>query len=63
MYNYFCSDGNAEKEDIYQLGVLLVQVITGKLATFSSELDELKLQVCSSFVPLLHGKTFANKNH
>lgn len=39
------SDGNAEKEDIYQLGVLLVQVITGKLATFSSELDELKLQL------------------
>ncbi|XVF43074.1 hypothetical protein PTKIN_Ptkin02bG0011600 [Pterospermum kingtungense] len=39
------SDENAEKEDIYQLGVLLLQVITGKLATFTSELDELKLQL------------------
>ncbi|XVF03386.1 hypothetical protein REPUB_Repub04eG0256800 [Reevesia pubescens] len=38
------SDENA-KEDIYQLGILLLQVITGKLATFSSELDELKLQL------------------
>lgn len=44
--NHSCSDENAEKEDIYQLGVLLLQVITGKLVTFSNELDGLKLEVC-----------------
>ncbi|XP_039029020.1 probable LRR receptor-like serine/threonine-protein kinase At1g14390 isoform X2 [Hibiscus syriacus] len=43
--NPSCSDENGEKEDIYQLGILLLQVITGKLATFTSELDELKHQL------------------
>ncbi|KAL5553915.1 hypothetical protein UlMin_041316 [Ulmus minor] len=36
---------NAEKEDIYQLGIILLEVITGKLVKSSRELDELKLQV------------------
>ncbi|KAE8681303.1 putative LRR receptor-like serine/threonine-protein kinase [Hibiscus syriacus] len=40
LHNMF--DENGEKEDIYQLGILLLQVITGKLAKFTSELYELK---------------------
>lgn len=36
---------NAEKEDVYQLGVILVQVITGRLVTSQSELEELRIQV------------------
>ncbi|KAK7824959.1 putative lrr receptor-like serine/threonine-protein kinase [Quercus suber] len=35
----------AEKEDIYQLGVILLQVITGKLVTSASETNELKLEL------------------
>ncbi|KAK2636327.1 hypothetical protein Ddye_031119 [Dipteronia dyeriana] len=36
---------NAEKEDVYQLGVILLQVITGRLIKSTSELDDLKLQM------------------
>ncbi|KAK7274752.1 hypothetical protein RIF29_15850 [Crotalaria pallida] len=36
------STKNAEKEDIYQFGVILLELITGKLITFSSEVEELK---------------------
>ncbi|XP_050236243.1 probable LRR receptor-like serine/threonine-protein kinase At1g14390 [Mercurialis annua] len=36
---------NAEKEDIYQLGVILIQLITGKLVASSDELEELKIQL------------------
>ncbi|KAJ4838083.1 hypothetical protein Tsubulata_045449 [Turnera subulata] len=36
---------NAEKEDVYQLGVILVQIITGKLVTSSHELEELRLML------------------
>ncbi|KAG8654075.1 probable LRR receptor-like serine/threonine-protein kinase At1g14390 [Manihot esculenta] len=36
---------NAEKEDVYQLGVILVQVITGRLVTSQSELEELRIQL------------------
>ncbi|KAL5761846.1 hypothetical protein ACOSP7_018110 [Xanthoceras sorbifolium] len=36
---------DAEKEDVYQLGVILLQVITGRLIKSTSELDELKLQI------------------
>ncbi|KDP21216.1 hypothetical protein JCGZ_21687 [Jatropha curcas] len=35
----------AEKEDVYQLGVILVQIITGKIVTSTSELEELKIQL------------------
>ncbi|XP_059447688.1 probable LRR receptor-like serine/threonine-protein kinase At1g14390 isoform X2 [Corylus avellana] len=35
----------AEKEDIYQLGVILLEVITGQLTTSASEVNELKLQL------------------
>ncbi|PPD99167.1 hypothetical protein GOBAR_DD03811 [Gossypium barbadense] len=44
LSNRLTSDEN-EKEDIYQLGVLLLQAITGKLVTFSNELDGLKLEL------------------
>ncbi|XP_061342467.1 probable LRR receptor-like serine/threonine-protein kinase At1g14390 isoform X2 [Gastrolobium bilobum] len=37
-----CSTNNAEKEDIYQLGVILLEIITGKQITSSSEVEELK---------------------
>lgn len=36
---------DAEKEDVYQLGVILIQVITGKPIKSTRELDELKLEV------------------
>ncbi|XP_027346231.1 probable LRR receptor-like serine/threonine-protein kinase At1g14390 isoform X2 [Abrus precatorius] len=36
------STNNAEKEDIYQLGVILLEVITGKQIASSSEIEELK---------------------
>ncbi|GLU17123.1 hypothetical protein SLE2022_335170 [Rubroshorea leprosula] len=39
------SDESAEKEDIYQLGIILLEVITGKLVASTEELDELKLQL------------------
>ncbi|XP_048226394.1 probable LRR receptor-like serine/threonine-protein kinase At1g14390 [Ricinus communis] len=39
------SSVNAEKEDVYQLGVILLQMITGKLVTSPNELEELKIQV------------------
>ncbi|XVE85917.1 hypothetical protein DITRI_Ditri17bG0130400 [Diplodiscus trichospermus] len=45
LANRLSSDGNAAKEDIYHLGILLLQVITGKMATFTSDLDELKLEL------------------
>ncbi|XP_061990582.1 probable LRR receptor-like serine/threonine-protein kinase At1g14390 [Rosa rugosa] len=35
----------AEKEDIYQLGVILLQVLTGKLVKSTSEVNELKLEL------------------
>ena len=43
-----CSTNNEEKEDIYQLGVILLQVITGKLITSSSEVEELKNEVSTT---------------
>ncbi|KAG9153408.1 hypothetical protein Leryth_021828 [Lithospermum erythrorhizon] len=35
---------NTEKDDIYQFGVILLEVITGRPITSASELDDLKLQ-------------------
>ncbi|KAL1365721.1 hypothetical protein HN51_013710 [Arachis hypogaea] len=40
--NQIGSTNNAEKEDIYQLGVILLEVITGKQIKSSSEIEELK---------------------
>ncbi|KAG5059393.1 hypothetical protein AAZX31_01G041800 [Glycine max] len=40
--NQIGSIDDAEKEDIYQFGVILLQVITGKLITSSSEVEEVK---------------------
>ncbi|XP_020232054.1 probable LRR receptor-like serine/threonine-protein kinase At1g14390 [Cajanus cajan] len=40
--NHIGSTNNAEKEDIYQLGVILLEVITGKQIESSSEIEELK---------------------
>jgi len=43
-----CSNEDREKEDVYQFGVILLQIITGKVvAAGSSEMGSLKLQVCS----------------
>lgn len=39
------STENLEKNDIYQLGVILLEVITGKPITSESEVDDLKLQL------------------
>lgn len=40
----WCSE-NPEKEDIYRLGAILIEVITGKPTNSQSELDDLKFQV------------------
>lgn len=40
-----CSINNAEKEDIYQFGVILIELITGKQIASSSEVEELKCEV------------------
>lgn len=50
-----CSAQEAERDDIYQLGVILLEIITGKQVTSESELDELKLQV---FIQLQRKTTF-----
>ncbi|XP_050375191.1 probable LRR receptor-like serine/threonine-protein kinase At1g14390 [Argentina anserina] len=39
------TSAEAEKEDIYQLGVILLQVLTGKLIKSASEVNELKLEL------------------
>lgn len=36
---------DAEKEDIYQLGVILLEVITGRQIASSSEVEQLKDEV------------------
>lgn len=46
--NLQCSSENGEKEDIYQLGIILLEVITGKLVISASDLNETKLQVFNS---------------
>ncbi|POO00004.1 Tyrosine-protein kinase [Trema orientale] len=43
--NFKRSDENGEKEDIYQLGIILLEVITGKLVISASDLNETKLQL------------------
>ena len=43
------STNKAEKEDIYQFGVILLEVITGKLITSSRKVEELKDEVCMTF--------------
>ncbi|KAG2702285.1 hypothetical protein I3760_06G082600 [Carya illinoinensis] len=43
--NHLSSTETAEKEDIYQLGVILLEVITGKLITSASEVNDLKHQL------------------
>lgn len=52
-YSYTCSAENAEKDDIYQLGMILLEVITGKRVNSERELGELKLQVFK-FYPYFH---------
>lgn len=37
---------HGEKEDVYQLGLILLEIIVGKPTESRSELDTLKLQVC-----------------
>jgi len=39
------SINSAEKEDIYRFGVILLEVITGKLITSSIEVEVLKYEV------------------
>ncbi|XP_065863086.1 probable LRR receptor-like serine/threonine-protein kinase At1g14390 [Euphorbia lathyris] len=39
------STKNAEKEDVYQLGLILLQIITGKIVKSTADLDELKIQL------------------
>ncbi|KAI4314200.1 hypothetical protein L6164_027133 [Bauhinia variegata] len=43
--NGLMSNEEAEKEDIYQLGVILLQIITGKPITSANAVDEQKLEL------------------
>lgn len=42
------NSANAEKDDIYKLGVILIELLTGKQVSSESELDELKQELESS---------------
>lgn len=42
-----CRIDTSEKEDIYQLGVILLEVITGKRLFSASEIEDLKDEVCA----------------
>ncbi|KAK2428846.1 putative inactive leucine-rich repeat receptor protein kinase [Trifolium repens] len=44
-HNHIGSINNAEKDDIYQFGVILLEVITGKLITSSIEVEVLKYEL------------------
>lgn len=59
IQNSKCSGENGEKEDIYQLGIILLEVITGKLVKSPAELNEMKLGV-SAFAH--HNTKFFLKN-
>ncbi|TQD80519.1 hypothetical protein C1H46_033935 [Malus baccata] len=48
--NSHLSSAEAEKEDIYQLGIILLQVLTGRLTKSATELDELRIQLEESLV-------------
>ncbi|GAB4829197.1 hypothetical protein Ancab_018862 [Ancistrocladus abbreviatus] len=39
------TSANPEKDDIYQLGVILLEILTGKQAKSETELDQLKLEL------------------
>jgi len=54
-----CSTNYAEKEDIYQLGVILLEVITGRQISSSSEVEQLKDEV-SITTSVLHHMFFIN---
>lgn len=47
-------ESDAEKEDIYQLGVILLEVITGRQITSSSEVEQLKDEVSITTLILSH---------
>ena len=52
-FQYFCyvysvqSLEHGEKEDVYQLGLILFEIITGKPAGSQREVEALKAEVCS----------------
>lgn len=48
---------NPEKDDIYQFGVILLQVITGKLFNSRSEIAEMKLQLETNLTEALPGSS------
>ncbi|KAF9626581.1 hypothetical protein IFM89_036096 [Coptis chinensis] len=43
--SYMHTAKNGERQDVYQLGVILLEVITGKQITLQSELDKQKIQL------------------
>jgi len=49
-----CSTNYAEKEDIYQLGVILLEVITGRQIASSIEVEQLKDEVSITTFVLGH---------
>ncbi|KAK1379625.1 putative LRR receptor-like serine/threonine-protein kinase [Heracleum sosnowskyi] len=48
---------NPEKDDIYQFGIILLQVITGKLFNSRSEIAEMKLQLETNLTEALPGSS------
>lgn len=49
---FVCRTENGNAEDVYQLGVILLQLITGKLIASQNELEVLKHQVNNKLLPL-----------
>lgn len=45
-----CSAANLEKDDIYNFGVILLEIITGKPVTSNHELEYLQYEVCNSYI-------------
>ncbi|KAF6136952.1 hypothetical protein GIB67_030716 [Kingdonia uniflora] len=45
-----CSNEDGEKDDVYHLGIVLVEVLTGKLITSQAELNEHKNQLEKSLI-------------
>lgn len=49
---FVCRTENGNAEDVYQLGVILLQLITGKPMASQNELEVLKHQVNNKLLPL-----------
>lgn len=52
-HNHISSINSAEKEDIYQFGLILLELITGKVVTSSMEVEVLKYEVYNIYINMI----------